>query len=375
MARKIYFENLDTLRTIACFIVMASHMSVRETFGMVTDNTLFSKVMHLLTSGDIGVSVFFVLSGFLISYLLFKEKEKNQRIKIQHFYLKRVLRIWPIYIGLGIYAFGLYPIIESLQKVNMTYGNSLAYYMAFLSNFDMINLLSDNSKIGLKMVSVTWSVSIEEQFYLIWPLLFILNRKILPYIFFVIILLSIWFRIAHYDEVHTLYFHSCSVVMDLTLGALAAYLSIYNKRFIQLFSLIPKPLNIMIYGTGFSFLIFKNYIYPSIYDDAIMRFVFVLFFAYIIIEQNLNQNSLFKLGNSRLFTKIGKYTYSLYMLHLIIVNFVTYSFRFFDLDYNKNLLYGFLYATVSFIGSGILSYFSYSFFEKPFLKLKEKFTA
>lgn len=375
MAKKIYFENLDALRTIACFIVMASHTNVRETFQMVTDNALFSNLINLLTSGGTGVSVFFVLSGFLISYLLFKEKEKSQKIKIHHFYLKRVLRIWPLYIGIGIYAFSLYPIIEKLQSINMTYGNSLAYYIAFLSNFDMINLLSDDSKVGLKMVSVTWSVSIEEQFYLIWPLLFILKRHVLPYIFLIIILLSMWFRIAHFNEEHTLYFHSCSVVMDLTLGALMAYLSIYNERFIKFFSSIPKSLNILIYSTGFSFLIFKNYIYPSIYDDAFMRFIYVLFFAYIIIEQNMNQNSLFKLSNSRLFTKIGKYTYSLYMLHLVIVNFVAYSFRFFDLNYNNSVLYGFIYAISCFIGAGILSYFTYNFLEKPILKLKEKLTA
>jgi peptidoglycan/LPS O-acetylase OafA/YrhL len=374
MRNKIYFDNLDALRTIACFIVMASHMSVQNTFHLIADTYVVNHVIGLLTSGGTGVSVFFVLSGFLISFLLFKEKEKRP-INIKHFYLKRVLRIWPLYLALGIYAFGIYPFKEDLLHIDMNYANSLAYYSTFLSNFDMLNILADDAKIGLKMVSVTWSVSIEEQFYLIWPLLFFLNRRFLSYLFIVIIAISITFRIMHYDEIQTLYFHSLSVVMDLTVGALIAYLSIYSNRFKQFFQVIPKSLNLLIYLIGLAILIFQNFIFPTIYDHAILRFFYVIFFAYIIAEQNMNNNSFYKLGRFKWLSRIGKYTYSLYMLHLVVLDMLAYFFRYFSIDYHNNSLNGFLFAIIGFAGSGVLAYLSYKFMETPFLKLKEKITA
>ena len=74
--RKLYFENLDALRTISCLIVMFSHMHVKETFSSITDFFFFERLLSFFTDGGVGVSFFFVLSGFLITFLFDKRKRE-----------------------------------------------------------------------------------------------------------------------------------------------------------------------------------------------------------------------------------------------------------------------------------------------------------
>src|SRR5262249_15856566 len=124
----------------------------------------------LFASGWMGVSFFFVLSGFLITYLILREIEVNGKLDILAFYVRRVLRIWPLYYLVIAFGFLCYPLLKSVFGFSsyIETGNSL-YYMFFLSNFDVINLghWLGNGR-GAMSTNITWSVAIEEQFYLLW---------------------------------------------------------------------------------------------------------------------------------------------------------------------------------------------------------------
>ena len=101
-----------------------------------------------------GVTLFFVISGFLITYLLLNEQEKSQRVSIPKFYMRRILRIWPIY----------YLYLFIALSVTALWGDSnIWYYIFFGANIPFI------LTVGIWPIVHYWSIGVEEQFYLFWP--------------------------------------------------------------------------------------------------------------------------------------------------------------------------------------------------------------
>ena len=102
MKTHVYFPNLNGLRFIAAFLVILSHLEwIKMTEGMEN----YASAPFIKNLGSLGVSLFFVLSGFLISYLLLQEKKDTGDISIKNFYVRRILRIWPLYYITVILAF------------------------------------------------------------------------------------------------------------------------------------------------------------------------------------------------------------------------------------------------------------------------------
>jgi len=144
-----HLPALDGLRAVAVFTVMTYH------FG-------FDRV-----PGDLGVSAFFVLSGFLITWLLLKESSQNGRISLRSFYLRRTLRIFPAYYAFLIFSF----LQESVRGYYWDTSLLLSGLFYFMNYFNALNEHPNTA------IAHAWSLSIEEQFYLLWPPLFLfLNR-------------------------------------------------------------------------------------------------------------------------------------------------------------------------------------------------------
>jgi peptidoglycan/LPS O-acetylase OafA/YrhL len=113
----------------------------------------------LIWSGGSGVSLFFVLSGFLITYLLLKEYDKNGRIDVGAFYVRRTLRIWPLYFALVLFGLFVYAPLEGFyQQLN----SEKWKYLFFAGNFACLQPGGN-----IHPISITWSVAVEEQFYLV----------------------------------------------------------------------------------------------------------------------------------------------------------------------------------------------------------------
>jgi peptidoglycan/LPS O-acetylase OafA/YrhL len=164
---KTYFQGLDGLRGLAAVSVIFGHLELmKKSFGL--HNVYEGGGPFFLYLAGHAVTFFFVLSGFLITYLLIKEKEDQGSISIKNFYLKRVLRIWPVYYILFICGFFLLPLIppstfklpDAIPKSE--YWNSFFYNLILLPNF---------SKTSNPIAFQSWSIGVEEQFYIFWPLL------------------------------------------------------------------------------------------------------------------------------------------------------------------------------------------------------------
>ena len=252
-----YFGQLDGLRFAMFIMVYLHHTIIHEIDLFVTKGSFLERVITTIGSGGTGVSVFFVLSGFLITYLLLHEKETKGKVNIKNFYIRRGLRIWPLYYLVIFFAATIFPILKSYFGNNFNLGLTQSYYYTFLSNLDVINIKNNYDHGGQLMSTVSWSVYIEEQFYLVCPLLFLfVKRKYYLFISPFIILLSLYFRSLHGDDDHVLYFHTFSVSMDLALGGLIGYLSFYDKVNMKLFfASLSKPTIVIIYILGFVWLL------------------------------------------------------------------------------------------------------------------------
>ncbi|MEL6957323.1 MAG: acyltransferase [Pseudomonadota bacterium] len=145
------FGNLDGLRFICIFMVLWHHFTP---FPYLENWMAFRR-------GFLGVDFFFVLSGYLITTLLLREASAKRQISLRKFYLRRLLRIVPVYFFVvtcvSAYFIGVKGQTELLEL--------LPFYYLFLSNF-----LIDH----IPLLTITWSLSVEEQYYLLWPLLLVL---------------------------------------------------------------------------------------------------------------------------------------------------------------------------------------------------------
>lgn len=167
---KLYFKNLNGLRFFAAFMVLICHIELNKKYFKLTNNREVTRFL-----GDLGVDLFFVLSGFLITFLLIKEKEYFEKINFKNFYIRRILRIWPLYYFIVILSLFILPKF-SIFHINGSFfefeNNMEAIKIMLLFIFILPNVLYLIKPIAFS--AQTWSIGVEEQFYLIWP--FIVNR-------------------------------------------------------------------------------------------------------------------------------------------------------------------------------------------------------
>ena len=294
MKRLPFIPQLDSFRFFAVLLVIVSHW--------VPNNKI-----NILPNGYLGVTFFFVLSGYLISSNLFYLKQGIDKKEISVakafgiFYSRRTLRIFPLYF---LVIFLLYFLDKSI------FSGKFIWYATYTPNFLMFK-----EKHWPGMLSHFWSLGVEEQFYLIWPLLlFTIQRKWLKYLLPGIVVLSIAFKIAVFQE--SAPFFTFYDVLPIScfdafgIGAFLAYLSFSeNSSLKAIFERIPFSYGLilsiagmlLVYRVGISFL-FGFFV--SISSFFIIRKTFTGFKGFSG-----------RILNNRAIRYLGKISYGLYVYH------------------------------------------------------------
>ncbi|HOZ52565.1 MAG TPA: acyltransferase [Chitinophagaceae bacterium] len=373
-----YFEGLNALRFMAAILVAISHSA--SSISSRKLNYLFNfESFSLFQNGSIAVEFFFVLSGFLITSLLLDELNKKGTIEIRKFYLRRVLRIWPLYYLIVLFYFFIAPLLIAIFSLSIETNLSWSQFILYL--FFLPNVV--RVIFPYTILSPLWSIGVEEQFYLFWaPLIRCFKNRLIT-IFVGLILIKFTFNILFLNETSIRVSSSWEVVVQfinhlkfesMAIGGIGAVL-IQRKNIVNrcpLFKFIMQvPILSIIFILLFVKPLFLNMPFGNIiFNDTAGIIIRSFLFLYLILNVSLNKRSFIKLRNGCL-NKLGNISYGIYMYHIsvevLLLNFMKPLFTF------ENIMVSTLLYFVLFIGLTILvSFLSYQLFEKSFLKLKLK---
>ena len=366
--QKVFFPNLDGLRFLAFFTVFLFH-SFYTPEPTVIASTLYQVPFQLTRNGDLGVNFFFVLSGFLITYLLLSERKLTGRIAIGAFYMRRIIRIWPLYFVVVFIGFIVFPWVKMHLGQHIPVETAHPwFFFTFLVNFN-------NLYYGCQTPTLTllWSVAVEEQFYLVWPLLVaaVPNNR-LGWLFGGVLVLSLGFRLLHMHEPLVLSLHTISLIGDMALGGLVAWLCFRDNYLTDAVKSWPKWGIVLGYVGGVALIASREWLYQLPGYVVIDRLLLASFFAFVLLEQNYSLHSIVKMSQIRFLSYWGNYTYGLYCLHFLALIAAFQIMRHLGLNYQPLGVVLGDNALGLVLALGI-SWLSFTFYEKPFLKLKNRF--
>jgi peptidoglycan/LPS O-acetylase OafA/YrhL len=377
-ATKIYFPSLNGLRFIAAFVVIIHHLEqIKLFFGLPS---IFFKWHFIKIVGELGVTLFFTLSGFLITYLLLAEKEKFKTIDVKKFYIRRVLRIWPLYyliIILGLFVLPhihFFDIPEYTEGVSKHFGAKVFFYMILFPN------VVSNFAAYMPYIAQSWSIGIEEQFYLIWPWMVKWTKHYLIVLISIVIglvlITNVLYLFADHSGNLSLATRSTKIVTFaykffdslrigcMAIGGIGAYfLYTLNQK-------ILRPI-FTTYAQLITFVVVMEMMLFGIEIPMINHEVYALFFIIIILNFAANPNCLANLENPVL-DYLGKISYSIYMWHGIAIIFGLHAARAYNVQLN-DFVSNLIYYVVTFALTLAFSAASYEWFEMRFLKFKHLF--
>lgn len=381
---KVYFKNLDGIRFLAAFMVVVHH-SIFFKKSYSESSPLVEQSIELM--GRLGVSLFFILSGFLISYLLLVERDATGTISYKNFYIRRILRIWPLYLGYGLILTLFSPLFFSMLGMGSEASDwstklvNLVFLLFFAVNFQLA-FLGDNKGI----FEVSWSVCIEEQFYLIWPPLVNFFRKRLSTLLIIMFVTSVVSRVFFYFVLPGLYpggkqdrflginYEMLFDKLDLFGGGLFIALVYYHRsRYVELFKKLFHPV-VQLVMTVLAVLFTLSVIRPT--EGFLLfglHYVCDVLYGYVLLAA-VADNSIYRLETTLLKT-LGKISYGIYLFHTAVCQIVLLLFKKFVRHPESRLIYDVFYPLAGVVATCIIAYFSYNYYERWFLLRKKKFEA
>lgn len=290
---KNYIPQLDSIRAIAVLLVIIYHW--------VPENSIF----NFLDNGPLGVNIFFVLSGFLITGILLKyrtqaeERVLKKTTIFRNFYIRRTLRIFPIYyLLLIVFWFINDPEIKE-------HG---VYYFTYTSNY-----LFYSQQFFPARLAHLWSLGVEEQFYIIWPWLIILvNRKLLPYIILFFLLVGISSNYFITDHGWWVYILTTACFDAFAAGGFLAWVITYRQDIIVKLQPVYKWICLAV----LMFFV-ADVVHVSLLPARTVHAFLAIIIIYYCLFKNNNRVVNYILSN-KLLISIGKISYGVYLYHLFI---------------------------------------------------------
>jgi peptidoglycan/LPS O-acetylase OafA/YrhL len=363
--KKIQFPGLNGVRFIAALLVIVDHTELFKSY--LGYPTLWAN-SYSAYLGAFGVSIFFVLSGFLITYLLLEEQQEAP-IRIRHFYYRRILRIWPLYYLIVVLGFFVIPHLDFFQVPIYSsdmgdFLHRLLLFVGLAANVAFVYLPT------LPFANVLWSVAVEEQFYLFWPHVVRIKRYLLWIMF---LLLGGYLALKFYAGSVDRQFELLVIrtrFSAMIIGGIGAYL-VFNQKVIIKFLYhrgVQGVLLLLFVCMGLDWIEYHSLAW--IQDELISLVV-----CGLILNIASNPSTLISLENG-LFAYLGKLSYGLYVYHLFAVVLVLKGLPVIvDLQALPTWMgYSLTLGMILILTIGI-SHLSYRYFESYFLRKKVRYSA
>jgi len=343
--------SLDGWRALSIFLVLAAH--TKETYDFPKSLDIYFK---WLFDGDLGVRTFFLISGMLITWLLLNEEHSTGSISLKNFYIRRVLRIWPVYFTYLFVLLVLQIFTAYSQTGVMWLGNVL-----FMTNF-----------FGAKWTNGhLWSLAVEEQFYFLWPVLMVVvkNKKVLIKLLFLTFVLAPICRVITYLQPQAvpwkIIFTGYSFFNywdSLAVGCLSSILVSINQKKVIYWVNKAKfyaPLLVLV-----PYILVKLFLlgpFTVSVGPLLQAIGICILVVYSVFEK---EAFLHKILNTRLLVKIGVLSYSLYIWQMIFCSKPEYF------GFSGNILFSWKSWLLPVL---LVASCSYYFLEKPFIGLRRYF--
>lgn len=356
-ANRQYYPALDGLRGVAILLVIVYH-----NFGFI--NYFFF--------GWLGVDLFFVLSGFLITDILLKSLNKPNYLR--NFYMRRVLRIFPVYFLSLIIFLLVLPYISNLPVSLSYYTDNQFWLWTYTQNWLYIFKPSENPDV----LHHLWSLAVEEQFYLLWPIAILIIKK--PKFLLILIatvllaVIAIRFIIWTYAFKDISYYnlYTFSRIDGICIGCMIALLQKINVNFLKTTTWI---IVLSLSGMNFLFYFFNkdnqfNFPYLAIIGYTTFAVIFGLLVNEAVIKETKIINFIFGLAVFRFF---GRISYGLYVFHWPIYIFLNPFFKNWSADKIYFVRPEIASSIITLTIAIFLSFISQQYFESIFIRLKKKF--
>jgi len=316
---KLYKPDVDALRGLAVIAVLFYHAKFKF------------QSFELFSGGFLGVDIFFVLTGFLITKMLLNEYKTTNDINIRSFYLRRIRRLLPVLLVVMMIAtFLSYFFLDPVLIKN--FSQSVFFSLAFLPNiyFHYFGNFYGQDINLYKPLLHLWSLGIEEQFYIFYPLFLLITFKYFKkyFLFLLIIGFSLSLLFAEYASQNHRQFSFYmlpSRAWEIITGALLAFALLKKKVNLELSTKAQNIIYLICISVIF-FYLFRFNIY-SVKHPSILTFVPLLATSIIIIlGESQKKCFLFYLFSNKILIHFGKISYSLYLFHFLIFSFFRNSY-------------------------------------------------
>jgi peptidoglycan/LPS O-acetylase OafA/YrhL len=363
---KTYFHNLDATRFIGFLHVFTAHCFFTSNPELIK-SSIYQFFQYNIRAGFLGLDYFFVLSSFLLTWIILEERKITGQFKAIYFLIRRALRLWPSYFLIVLCTYlavsmaqvwGLHaPILPPIQV-----------FLFFHANYFFINHGQDY----LYLLVFLWVISVEEQFYFFWAFAMKYLSQYFHWLIATLIASSVLFRYSASEQESNLWFNTLSVLGNFAIGAWAAWLVFYSNRFKTFIQQLPK------WGILMGYLIYVPIVYfyfswaNTPLGIAFEKLIFSFLFVFIILEQSFAQNSHFKLGKFKAINYLGRISLGLYCYHGVVITFYRKWVE--SIQFNQTEMQVFVFNPLIILALTIgIAVLSYELFEKHVYRWRMKF--
>jgi peptidoglycan/LPS O-acetylase OafA/YrhL len=367
---------LDGVRGLAVLTVAIFHFSILA--HTPHTNWLDDAVYKVTSSGWMGVDLFLVLSGFLITGILYDTKYGQGYLR--KFYARRVLRIFPVYYGFLLFMLSVTLVFSLDGPAVPSFTDDYGWYAVFLAN---VHVALDNAHgPDLPVTAILWSVSVEEQFYLVWPaIVLLLNRRMLIPVCVAAVVTAFVARLIMSNETHNVWlgYTLMPTRMDaLAIGALIALLAREPGSLRQLARWAPVA-GILMLAAVITLGIDFDSMYP--FAPRIRTYGFtviaLMFGALIVTAVSVQATSpLSRFFSHEVMRALGRHSYAMYVVHYAVGYYifsqVNIADKFLTIG-GSHVLGQSVFVLVALAATFAVSWISWQLLETPFLRLKRYF--
>jgi len=336
------FHGLDGIRCVSIVAVMYFHYTFADP-----------------RLGKLGVDLFFIISGFLITTLLLRERDKTGRIGLRNFWMRRILRIFPIYYGFIFIQLVIFQLIPMKPEMVKDFYYNLPAFLTFTNNW-FVHLQIDRSVIFYH----AWSLAAEEQFYLLWPPILIYLTSVPKMLIIIAILIIIDVTLTNLVRVEIINLgeNGNSIITSLQtaicIGVIAAIVLHHQRTF----DLVIRFLNwywttSLAVGTAVTLIIF----------DAPDVVVYLVLAVFLMSSAVTTSHALAPLINSFPLGFVGRVSYGMYIMHMAAINAVRL------VVFPERAPTDELVVTVGFLFTIAAAAGSFYLYERPILALRSRF--